>query len=167
MAGVIALKPVQIQIFQCGFSFQEATYLQVSFSDAHIIVRLKIQPETRLHIKKHSQPHRGVNRNRTTPVYNLTDSAGWYIDVSSQARTGNPHRLEKFFVKNFAWVNFFQFFYHVLLLVIINNFHFRLSDILSLPRVQAGTWRRLVADHCTTTLGSRLNPRERRVAWMP
>ncbi len=71
----------------------------------HIIMRLKIKPELRLHVEKTPKPECSVGRNCAPAMHYFIYAPWGYSDIFSQPILADPHRLQEFRQKDFAWVD--------------------------------------------------------------
>jgi len=89
--------------------------------DPHVILRLKIHPEPRLHVKIQTQAQRRIGRDRAAAVDKLADAARGNVDVRRKLTGRDTHRLHEFLQQDLAGVDFVEQFRHVPLLVVVDD----------------------------------------------
>src|SRR6218665_3027630 len=98
----------------CGGMMMENTNPERDFlahgtcRDAHVVLRLQIHPESRLHVEKQTEPQSRISSDRTISMHQITDPAGRDVNVCRKLARRYSHRLHEVLQQDFARVDFVE-----------------------------------------------------------
>ncbi len=100
-----ALKAFEIMPPAKGLYFFFKPVFQRFERHFHIIVRLKVQPELRLHVEIPPESQRGVGGDSPAAMNGFVDATGRYSDVFCKPVLADAQWLQKFCEKNSTGMN--------------------------------------------------------------